>query len=147
MHHIPTPVVAVGALVDGEPIGMVVGSFVVVSFDPTVVSFSVKRSSTTWPILERAERVGLSVLTESHEAQVRQLAGPRERRFDGVEWSSDGEAVLLGGASAHLAGKITRQHDVGDHVVVLVEPDLSRQVPGAAPLVYYRSRFDPVQAP
>ena len=145
MRQVPTPVVAVGALVDGKPVGMVVGSFVVVSFDPTVVSLSAKLTSGTWPLLRDAERIGLSVLTDEHADKVRQLAGPRERRFDGIDWESDGSAVLISDSSVQLAGEISDIRAVGDHDLALIEPDVVRDNPGAAPLVYYRSHLDAVR--
>ena len=49
----PTGVVAVAAEVDGQLVGLAASSFTSVSLDPPLVSFSVARSSKTWPDLRR----------------------------------------------------------------------------------------------
>ena len=77
----PSGVVAVAASVDDRLVGMAASSFTSVSLEPALVSFSVANSSSTWPVLRRAGRLGLSVLADHHGAACRQLAGPADRRF------------------------------------------------------------------
>ena len=45
----PTGVVAVAAEVDGLLVGLAASSFTSVSIDPPLVSFSIARTSKTWP--------------------------------------------------------------------------------------------------
>jgi flavin reductase (DIM6/NTAB) family NADH-FMN oxidoreductase RutF len=80
----PSGVVAVAAEVDGVPVGMVASSFTSVSLEPALVSFSIANTSSTWPLLRRSARLGLSVLADHHDHVCRQLAGPAAQRFDGL---------------------------------------------------------------
>ena len=87
----PSGVVAVAASVKGRLTGIAASSFTSVSIDPPLVSFSVATTSSTWPALREAGHLGISVLADHHDDICRQLAGPREQRFDGLPFA----AVLL----------------------------------------------------
>src|SRR5258708_28096524 len=63
----PTGVAAVAAIIDGEPAGLAASSFVSVSLDPPLVSVCIGHSSTTWPVLRTADRLGISVLGAHQE--------------------------------------------------------------------------------
>lgn len=74
----PTGVTAVCAEVDGAPVGMAASSFTSVSLSPPLVSVCVQNSSQTWPVLRRARRIGVSVLSEEHEPRARTCRRGRE---------------------------------------------------------------------
>jgi flavin reductase (DIM6/NTAB) family NADH-FMN oxidoreductase RutF len=144
----PTGVVAVAALVDGQPTGIAASSFVPVSLDPPLVSFCVAHTSTTWPALRRSARLGISVLGAHQEPVSRQLAGRGPDRFAGLSWRAtpDG-AVLLTGAGAWLDCAIDQQVTAGDHdIVVLRVHDLSAD-PGVPPLVFHASAYHRLDRP
>ena len=91
------------AAVDGAAPGIAASSFTSVSLEPPLVSFSVATSSSTWPLLREAGHLGLSVLADHHDEVCRQLAGPREQRFDGLPFSvTEDGAVLLDEARGDL---------------------------------------------
>jgi flavin reductase (DIM6/NTAB) family NADH-FMN oxidoreductase RutF len=138
----PTGVVAVAGRVDGRLGGLAANSFTSVSLEPALVSISIANSSKTWPDLRRAARLGITVLADHHRGLARQLAGPAERRFDGVEIAvSDlGAAVVLDGL-AHFDTSIYREVDAGDHSLVLLEVHAVAHRDGAAPLIFHRSTF------
>jgi flavin reductase (DIM6/NTAB) family NADH-FMN oxidoreductase RutF len=148
----PSGVVAVAAEVDGALVGLAASSFTSVSLDPPLVSFSVARTSKTWPDLRRADHVGVTVLAEQHGDVCRQLAGPVDARFDDVPVRvSDHGAVLLDEGLARFECSIYREVEAGDHVLVLlrlhaVEHDPEEQVPGS-PLVFHRSTFGRLSRP
>lgn len=147
----PSGVVAVAAEVDGALVGLAASSFTSVSLDPPLVSFSVARTSKTWPDLRRADHLGLTVLADHHDQVCRQLAGPVDRRFDGVRASvTDQGAVLLDEGLARFECSIYREVEAGDHVVVLlrlhgVEHDNEDEHRGS-PLVFHRSAFGRLSA-
>ncbi|RAV32859.1 flavin reductase family protein [Corynebacterium heidelbergense] len=134
---VPTPIAAVAAEVDGAPVGMIVGSFVGLSLDPGLVSFSLQKTSTTWPQLRAAERLGISILTSDHSHQVRQLAGPTEYRFAGVNYRTEGDAIVLDGATTGLVGRLVSEFSAGDHNVAIVEVEQAHHEPHPQPLVYH----------
>jgi flavin reductase (DIM6/NTAB) family NADH-FMN oxidoreductase RutF len=137
----PSGVVAVAAVVDGTPTGLAASSFTSVSLDPPLVSFSVAKTSKTWPDLRRAAHLGLTVLAEHHGDVCRQLAGPVEQRFDDIAISaSDDGAVTLDEGLARFDCTIYREVEAGDHLVVLLRLHAVEHSVGQ-PLVFHRSGF------
>jgi flavin reductase (DIM6/NTAB) family NADH-FMN oxidoreductase RutF len=138
----PTGVTALAALVDGTPVGMAANSFASVSLDPPLVSVCVATASATWPLLRRAERLGVSVLSHEQEHASRSLAARGTDRFAGLAWDPtlDG-AVLLAGASAWLECSVEREIRAGDHEIVLLRVHRLGTEPDLAPLVFHGSRY------
>ncbi|WP_370248843.1 flavin reductase family protein [Nocardioides sp.] len=143
----PSGVVAVCAEVDGAPVGLAASSFTSVSLEPPLVSFSIAKSSKTWPDLRRGERLGVTVLADHHGDVCRQLAGPVEHRFDGVAFSaSDHGAVTLDDGLARFETSVYREVEAGDHVIVLLRLHAVEQSDTSLPLVFHRSRFGRLSA-
>lgn len=138
---IPTPIATVAALVDGAPVGMVVGTFVGVSLEPPIVSVSLQKSSSTWPLLRDAGSLGVSVLTSDHSGHIGRLSGPSSERFHGIGWTGDDDAVFLDGAAASFRTRIHAEVDAGDHVIALLAVDYAYSRPSAADaLVFHNSK-------
>ena len=138
----PSGVVAVAAEVDGALAGMAASSFTSVSLTPALVSFSIAKSSGTWPSLRRAARLGISVLADHHGEVCRQLAGPAEGRFNGIPLrATDGGAVLLDEAVATFECSIFREVEAGDHTMVLLQLHAVGDHGEVSPLVFHRSAF------
>jgi flavin reductase (DIM6/NTAB) family NADH-FMN oxidoreductase RutF len=138
----PTGVTALAALVDGEPVGMAANSFTSVSLDPPLVSVCVATTSSTWPKLRRATRLGVSVLSHAQEAASRSLASRGVDRFAALTWTAteDG-AILLDGASAWFDCAIEREIRAGDHEIVLLNVHGLGTDPQTPPLVFHGSRY------
>ncbi len=141
----PTGVAAVAAIIDGEPAGLAANSFVSVSLDPPLVSVCIGHSSTTWPVLRTADRLGISVLGAHQERASRQLSSRDGKRFAGLRWRSTGDgAVLLHEASAWFDCGIEREIPAGDHDIVLLRVhDLGASE--AMPLVFHGSAYRQLQ--
>ncbi|MGZ4494607.1 MAG: flavin reductase family protein [Nocardioides sp.] len=138
----PSGVVAVAAEVDSIVAGMAASSFTSVSLDPALVSFSVANTSATWPLLRRSRHLGLSVLADHHGEACRRLAGPADRRFEGLATTStDDGAVMLDDAVATFDCTIHREIEAGDHTLVLLRLHAVRDSGAALPLVFHRSSF------
>jgi len=137
----PSGVVAVAASVDGTVTGLAASSFTSVSLDPPLVSFSIARTSKTWPDLRTATHLGITILAEHHGDVCRQLAGPVDQRFDGVAFTaSDDGAVTLDDGLARFDCTIHQEVEAGDHIVVLLALHAVEQSTGQ-PLVFHRSEF------
>ncbi|XVU23574.1 flavin reductase family protein [Actinoplanes sp. CA-054009] len=138
----PTGVTVVAALVDGRPTGLAANSFVSVSLDPPMVSVCVAHTSTTWPTLRGAARLGVSVLGAHQEQAGRQLSARDVDRFASLDWhTSDDGAIFLDGSSAWLDCSIEREIPAGDHDIVLLrvhDLDADESVP---PLVFHGSTY------
>lgn len=138
----PSGVVAVAGRVDESLVGIAASSFTSVSLDPPLVSLCVATSSSTWPRLRAAGQLGVSVLAEDQDAVCRQLAGPAERRFDGLALSAaPGGAVLLDDAVSTFTCTIHSEVEAGDHLVVLLELHSLSDGRGREPLIFHRSGF------
>ena len=137
----PSGVVAVAGTVEGRQVGLAASSFTSVSLEPALLSFSVAKSSSTWPVLRQASRLGLSVLASHHDAVCRQLAGPADDRFTDLALEvTDEGAVLLDDAVASFECTIHQEVDAGDHVLVLLALHAIHEGSGD-PLVFHRSGF------
>jgi flavin reductase (DIM6/NTAB) family NADH-FMN oxidoreductase RutF len=137
----PSGVVTFGAVVDGVDMLMLASSFTVgVSYDPPMCSVAIQKSSTTWPVLARAPRLGVSALSASHARSVR-LLGSRDpdKRTSAVAFArTPGGAVFVQDASAWFECVPVRQVDAGDHIVVLLEVLGGANSDESAPLILHR---------
>jgi flavin reductase (DIM6/NTAB) family NADH-FMN oxidoreductase RutF len=144
----PTGVSAVCAMVDGHPVGMAVSSFTSVSLEPPLVSVCVQSSSSTWPKLAPAPRLGVSFLSAGHEPASRQLAAKTGDRFSGIDWQASASgAVFIGGACVWLECSINQRFAAGDHEIVLLQIETLRIQPDVSPLVFHASRYRQLAAP
>ncbi|MGD9990481.1 flavin reductase family protein [Pseudonocardia sp.] len=138
----PSGVTAVCAEVDGVAVGMAASSFTSVSMTPPLVSVCVQNSSRTWPVLRRADRIGVSVLSEEHETACRSLSAKSGDRFAGIDWFSvENAAVFLSGASALLDCTVHDEVPAGDHTIILLEIHQLLADHDTVPLVFHGSRF------
>lgn len=143
----PTGVTTIAATINGQPIGLTASSFTSVSLDPPIVSVCVAHTSSTWPLLRTAPRLGISVLGAHQENACRQLASRVADRFAGVGWHArDDGGVFLDGSSAWLDCVIEREITAGDHTIVLLRVcglDANHDTP---PLVFHASRYRRLEA-
>jgi flavin reductase (DIM6/NTAB) family NADH-FMN oxidoreductase RutF len=138
----PSGVVAVAASVRGQLTGIAASSFTSISIEPPLVSFSVATTSSSWPLLREAGHLGISVLADHHDDICRQLAGPREQRFDGLPFHvTQGGAVLLEEAVATFDVTVHDEIEAGDHVIVLLRIHEVGAGGSERPLVFHRSGF------
>ena len=138
----PSGVVAVAGRVGGQLLGIAASSFTSISLDPALVSFSVAKTSNTWPALRDAEQVGISVLADHHDSLCRQLAGPADQRFDGLALHTSPEgAVLLDEAVATFTCTVEQEVEAGDHVIVVLRVSEVSAEGDRPPLVFHRSGF------
>ena len=134
---------ALCAMVDGEPVGIVATSLAVgISYNPPIITFSIRKASTTWPKLRQAPHIGVSVLAENQGAVCRQISGPAAERFSdcGLHESPEG-AVFVKDSMTWILCTVVDEIDCGDHAIVvlkLIEVGLDRE---AAPLIYLDGQF------
>jgi len=138
----PTGVVAVAAQVGGRLVGLAASSFTSVSLEPPLVSVSIANGSKTWPELRRAGHLGVTILADHHRVVARQLAGPVDGRFVGLEVTlGDEGAVTLADGLARFDTTIYREIEAGDHTIILLRLRAIEQVVDSLPLVFHRSGF------
>ena len=139
----PSGVAALGAVVDNAPKGLVASTFTAgVSLDPPLVSVAVQNSSTTWPFLRRADRIGVSVLGIDQEPICRQLASKKPDKFDLISYTTPGgKAVRLPGCVLWLECSLFVEYPAGDHTVALLEVHYADMDIEKSPLIFHESTF------
>lgn len=143
----PSGVTAVAALRDGKPVGMSASSFTSVSLDPPLVSVCVALTSTTWPQLLPAPRLGLSVLAEEQGVVARTLAKQNIDRFADVSWEQSEEgAVFIHSSVLWLDTTLYGVVPAGDHQIALLQVEKIWSYPDLAPLIFHGSKFRQLQA-
>ena len=143
MGHYPTGVTVVtGMSTDGQPIGMVVGTFTAVSLDPPLVAFMPTTSSGTYALMRDSAAYCINVLAHDQLDVCRLMAVPRPGKFDDVAWApSTYGAPVLEEAVAHIH---CRPHDVipaGDHYIVLCEVQAMGVNRPATPLLFFQGGY------
>jgi flavin reductase (DIM6/NTAB) family NADH-FMN oxidoreductase RutF len=139
--HFVTGVVVITAATPDGPVGFTCQTFGALSLEPTLISFSARTLSNSWPRVRDVGTVGVNILSSDQEAVARVFATTGVDKFDGIGWSpGPNSAPLIGGALAHLEGEITFVSAQGDHDVVVVKVDYVASHSGT-PLVFYRGGF------
>lgn len=119
--HYPTGVAVVTAVgEDGEPDGMVVGTFSSVSLDPPLIAFFPAISSGSFARLRSAETFCVNVLASDQEPLCRQIATRPEGKFDGVAWRPGPlGSPILEDAVSWIECTFEDVREAGDHYIVL----------------------------
>ncbi|WP_051026901.1 flavin reductase [Nocardia higoensis] len=140
--HCPTSVAVVTAMVDGSPVGMIVGTFTSVSLDPPLVAFMPQRDSYTFARLRTSPVFTVNVLAHDQETVCRALMRRGEDKFAGVSWgpSSNG-SPLLAGVLASIDCRIHSIDEKGDHFIVFGEVQSLGVHRSVAPLVFFQGGF------
>jgi flavin reductase (DIM6/NTAB) family NADH-FMN oxidoreductase RutF len=144
----PTGVSVVTAVDDdGEPLGMVVGSFSSVSLDPPLVSFMPMLSSKTWAALRPLGRFCVNILAEDQEGLCRAFSAKSGDKYADVAWRPGPTgSPILADAVAWIDCEVETILPAGDHEIVVGRVlDLEVENP-RLPLLFFQGgygRFTP----
>lgn len=126
------------------PIGFTCQSFYSVSVDPPLVSFSVMKSSTTYPRIRDTGTFVVNILTAGQETVSDQFARRGTDKWAGITWHPTREGnPLLEDTLAWLECTIHAEYDAGDHIIVIgrvIELGES-QTQHPNPLLYYKGQY------
>lgn len=146
--HYPTGVALVTAVVDGEPLGMVVGSFTSVSLDPPLVAYLPMKSSGTYARLRAADSFCINVLAADQLQTCRHFAGRAEDKFGSVAWHpSPSGAPILDEAVSWIDCTLENTFDGGDHDIVVGRVGALGVQRPVLPLLFFQGgygQFDPL---
>ncbi|MET4538395.1 3-hydroxy-9,10-secoandrosta-1,3,5(10)-triene-9,17-dione monooxygenase reductase component [Arthrobacter bambusae] len=142
MSYVPTPVAIVTAMTEEGPVGMTVGSFTSVSLSPTLVTFFVDVSSTTWPKLKTSPTFAINILGHDKGDLCRAFSRRGADRFNGVDWSlNENGNPTLADASVSLECIPYSTLILGDHVQVVGEVRGFQVLDEGMPLVFFKGSF------
>ncbi|WP_286132934.1 flavin reductase family protein [Arthrobacter sp. OY3WO11] len=129
---------------DQGPIGFTCQSFYSVSVDPPLVSFSVMKTSTTYPRIRDTGTFTVNVLAREQEAISNQFARRGTDKWASIQWSPTARGnPILERSLAWLDCTIWAEHDAGDHLIVLGRVIELGASPGEHPdpLLYFQGRY------
>jgi flavin reductase (DIM6/NTAB) family NADH-FMN oxidoreductase RutF len=139
----PTGVV-VATTMDPEvgPLGMTLNSFVSVSLDPPLVSFSIGRSAASLPAWRRAPGYALNVLARGQERLSNQFARAHSDKWRDVAFARGlHDAPLLHDTVACFECSRHETLDGGDHVIFLARVQRLTGSNEREPLVFHGGRY------
>ena len=139
----PTGVTLVTGCDDGEPLAMVIGSFVSVSMDPPLVGFLPGKGSYTWPRIEASGSFCVNVLSDGQQ----DLSNAFFRK-DGDPWEGTGWQPAEGTGSpaipsclASIDCTVHEVVDAGDHRFVMGRVIGVTHVDEGSPLVFLGGKY------
>ncbi|HSK33770.1 MAG TPA: flavin reductase family protein [Propionicimonas sp.] len=126
------------------PIGFTCQSFYSISTAPPLISFSVMKTSTTYPRIRQTGRFAVNVLAHHQQGVSNQFARKGTDKWAGIRRGSTraGNPVLED-TLMWLDCEIRAEHDAGDHLIVLgrvVEMGPATRH-AHEPLLYYQGRY------
>jgi flavin reductase (DIM6/NTAB) family NADH-FMN oxidoreductase RutF len=144
MRRFPSGVAVVTIDLEGEQLGLTVGSLVSLSLEPPLVGFSVNRSAALHELLREAGAFAASLLAAGQEALAQHFARgvPPIALWRGIERRTGATgAPLLEGAAGWLEGRVDREVEAGDHTVFVADVLSAERGSVSVPLVYFDGRY------
>ncbi len=138
----PTGVTLVTGCDDGEPLAMVIGSFVSVSMDPPLVGFLPGKGSYTWPRIEASGSFCVNVLSDGQQDLSNAFFRKDGDPWEGTDWEpAPSGSPLIPSCLASIDCSIHEVVDAGDHVFVMGRVEHLSHVDEGSPLVFLGGRY------
>ncbi|WP_030566531.1 flavin reductase family protein [Streptomyces aureocirculatus] len=127
-----------------DPVGFTATSLASVSAEPPMISFGIGTGASSWPVVSRAEHVGVHILGEHQEGLAATFARSGADRFGApTRWFEGPHGVpVLHGVLAWLVCRTVARVPAGDHRVVLAEAVVGDPAGAGRPLLYHQGRFN-----
>lgn len=127
-----------------NPVGFTATSLSSVAADPPLISFGVGTASSSWPVIARAEHIGVHILGDHQQELAATFARSGADRFaPPTDWRSGPEGVpVLDGVLAWLVCRIINRVPAGDHRIVIAEAVVGDPAGAGRPLLYHQGRFN-----
>jgi flavin reductase len=144
MRRVPFGVAVVTVDLEGERLGLTVGSFVSLSLEPPLVGVSIAREAAVHELLHRAGGFAVSVLAAGQEAVAQHFARgvPPLAHWHGIAHREGARgAPLIDGALGWLECSVWAEHDAGDHTFFVGEVLGCELGEAQPPLLYLDGRY------
>jgi flavin reductase (DIM6/NTAB) family NADH-FMN oxidoreductase RutF len=139
MRNFPSGVSVLTAALEGQRIGVTIGSLVSLSLGPPLVGVSIGRELAVHELLRDAGAFGVSMLRGEQAALGAHFARgvPPIALWEGIAVREGSTGVpLLADALAWLECRIVAEHAVGDHTLFAGEVVTAEEGPSGTALVY-----------
>ena len=143
MRRFPAGVAVVTVDLDGERLGLTLGTLVSLSLDPPLIGFAVRKDAALHELLRRAGRFGISLLAAGQEGLAQHFARgvPPIGLWQGVEVVNEDGPPLLAGAVGWLLGRVDAEYPAGSHTFFVGEVESAEPGPADRPLVYVSQAY------
>jgi flavin reductase (DIM6/NTAB) family NADH-FMN oxidoreductase RutF len=143
MRRFPAGVAVVTVDVEGERIGLTVGTLISLSLEPPLVGFSVSRQAALHELLRRADEFGVSLLAAGQEAIAQHFARgvPPIALWELIRLRDGAGPPLLEGSLGWLVCRRQGEHEAGDHTFFVGEAVTVERGDAAQPLIYFDQRY------
>ena len=129
--------------VEGERLGLTLGSVVSLSLDPPLVGLSVSRQAAMHELLRRADEFALSLLAGAQATVAQHFARgvPPFAHWEGIGIREEEGAPLIEGALGWLRCRRSAEQAAGDHTLFVGEVVSAERGRGGSALVYVGQRY------
>ena len=145
MRRFPVGVAVVTVDVDGQRVGLTVGSLASLSLEPPLVGVAIARQAALHELLREAGAFAVSLLAEDQAAIAAHFARgvPPIALWTGIATHPGkvAPAPLIDGALGWLECRTTAEHPVGDHMLFVGEVLELEAGRDARPLAYLGRRY------
>ncbi|MHC0434258.1 flavin reductase family protein [Streptomyces sp. O3] len=126
-----------------RPVGFTATSLASVAAEPPLLSFGIGTGSSSWPVVESAEYVGVHVLGEHQRELAATFARSGADRFaPPTRYRTGPEGVpILDDVLAWLVCRVVARVPAGDHRLVLAEVVTGDPAGAGRPLLYHQGGF------
>jgi flavin reductase (DIM6/NTAB) family NADH-FMN oxidoreductase RutF len=129
---------------EGERMGVTIGSLVSLSLEPPLVGVSIGKEASSYELLRRSGGYAVSLLADDQEALAQHFARgvPPIAHWTGIA-ARDSELgpPLLDGAVGWLECRVWAEYDAGDHTLFVGEVLRAERDESKRPLVYIESTY------
>lgn len=140
----PTGVSVVTSIEPGGGVhGMAANGINSVSLDPLLTLVCVGHSRNSYPLIKRAGRFAINILTESQRAIAEHYAMPPERRSADIDVSftfTETGAAFIDGSLASMDCRVVNEQVAGDHTIFIAEVE-GIELSEGSPLAYCEGKF------
>jgi len=143
MRRFASGVAVVSIDLEGEQVGLTVGSLVSLSLDPPLVGISIAKEAALHELLRRAGGFSVSLLAagQEHIAQHFARGVPPFAHWQGIPVRAGEGAPLIEGALGWLRCGVGAEQDAGDHTLFVGQVEATELGTSAAPLLYLDGRY------
>ncbi|GAA1804998.1 flavin reductase family protein [Nesterenkonia flava] len=118
----PSGITVISSMDETEPVGFTCQAFYSVSLEPPLVSFSVMRTSTSYPRVRDSGHFAVNLLAEDQRHVSDQFARTGTDKWHGISWVKTPSGLpALTGTLGWIDCEIWDEHVAGDHFIVIGE--------------------------
>lgn len=143
MRRFPAGVAIVTVDLEGERLGLTIGTLIPLSLEPPLVGFAVRRAAALHELLRRSGTFGASLLASGQEGLAQHFARgvPPIALWEGIEVRESDGPPLLAGAIGWLTGDISAELPAGEDTFFVAEVLSVEEGARTRPLVYVERTY------